>query len=250
MTTVNRWVLGALLFTALGSSSLIYAASVPGQGTWESTLQGRDLDGNAASFEAYYDTVLNITWLTNANGAGTVNWADANAWAAGLNIDGVTGWRLPETIDIGNDGCNFANAGTDCGYNVLTSTGEMASMFYDTLGNLAQFDSTGSPQSGSGTSNTGPFSNIQTSSVENRYYWSATALAGNSSTHAWIFDFGVSTTQSASLQSNSNNPGLSSFHAWAVRDGDVAAAVVPVPAAVWMFGSALGLLGWIRRKSA
>ena len=26
-------------------------------------------------------------------------------------------------------------------------------------------------------------------------------------------------------------------------------AVIPVPAAVWLFGSALGLLGWIRRKS-
>jgi hypothetical protein len=25
--------------------------------------------------------------------------------------------------------------------------------------------------------------------------------------------------------------------------------VVPVPAAVWLFGSALGLLGWIRRRS-
>lgn len=27
-------------------------------------------------------------------------------------------------------------------------------------------------------------------------------------------------------------------------------AVVPVPAAVWLFGSALGLLGWVRRRSA
>ena len=26
--------------------------------------------------------------------------------------------------------------------------------------------------------------------------------------------------------------------------------VVPVPAAVWLFGSALGLLGWVRRRSA
>jgi hypothetical protein len=27
-------------------------------------------------------------------------------------------------------------------------------------------------------------------------------------------------------------------------------AAIPIPAAVWLFGSALGLLGWIRRKAA
>ena len=26
--------------------------------------------------------------------------------------------------------------------------------------------------------------------------------------------------------------------------------VVPVPASVWLFGSALGLLGWVRRRQA
>jgi hypothetical protein len=31
---------------------------------------------------------------------------------------------------------------------------------------------------------------------------------------------------------------------------DIAASVVPVPAAVWLFGSALAGLGWIRRKQA
>ena len=27
-------------------------------------------------------------------------------------------------------------------------------------------------------------------------------------------------------------------------------AIIPIPATVWLFGSALGLLGWIRRKTA
>lgn len=43
------------------AASLAQAAPIPGQGTWETTLQGRDLDGNFGSFEAYYDTVLDIT---------------------------------------------------------------------------------------------------------------------------------------------------------------------------------------------
>lgn len=65
-----------------------------------------------------------------------MDWSTANAWAAGLNFNGLTGWRLPTVTDTGTPGCNFAYSGTDCGYNVDTATGEMASMFYDTLGNL------------------------------------------------------------------------------------------------------------------
>jgi len=39
------------------------------------------------------------------------------------------------------------------------------------------------------------------------------------------------------------------FFAWAVRSGDV--SVVPIPAAVWLFGSGLiGLLGVARRRKA
>jgi hypothetical protein len=35
-------------------------------------------------------------------------------------------------------------------------------------------------------------------------------------------------------------------YSWAVMDGDVGPAAVPVPAVVWLFGSGLGLLGWFR----
>lgn len=69
-----------------------YAVAVSGQGTWETTLQGRDLYGNSATFEAYYDTVLDVTWLADANATGFhMNWVDSNAWAAGLDVNGVTG---------------------------------------------------------------------------------------------------------------------------------------------------------------
>src|SRR3989344_3407437 len=104
----HRWVATALFIVASNLPTLVHAAAVSGQGTWESTLQGRDLDGNLATAEAYYDTALNITWLANANaGAGSIydngtsttdgrmTWANARAWAISLNPYGssITGWR-------------------------------------------------------------------------------------------------------------------------------------------------------------
>ena len=66
-------------------------------------------------YQAYYDTEADLTWLADANVNGAMNWADANAWTAGLDVDGVTGWRLPDTLQpdascgthhhIGDDYC-------------------------------------------------------------------------------------------------------------------------------------------------
>ena len=133
-------------------STAAHAAPVSGQGTWETTLQARDFDANPATIEGYYDTVLGVTWLADANANGTMTWDAANAWAAGLDFGaGIDNWRLPTMIDNGNDGCNYSTTGgTDCGYNVQTTTdsppypaatvySEMASLFYDTLGNLAYY---------------------------------------------------------------------------------------------------------------
>ena len=40
-------------------------------------------------------------------------------------------------------------------------------------------------------------------------------------------------------------------YAWAVHDGDVGAAVVPLPAAAWLFGTGLlGLIDMARKKVA
>jgi len=210
----------AIAFVSLSAQ----AVPVIGQGTWETTLEGRDLDGNPATYEAYYDTALKITWLADANAAGTtMTWDAANTWAANLDVNGVTGWRLPTMVDPGASGCDWAYTGTDCGYNVQTGSAattvysEMASLYYDTLGNLAYYDTSGTgPQSGWGLTNTGPFSNFQSN-----VYWSGLEYALSTS-RAWDFDF------YDGLQPNDFKP--SSFYALAVRPGDVSA--VPVPRSV------------------
>jgi hypothetical protein len=65
MNTISSVLFAAVLafLPVAGLQNTASAAAVSGQGTWETTLQGRDLDGNTTTFEAYFDTALDITWL-------------------------------------------------------------------------------------------------------------------------------------------------------------------------------------------
>lgn len=233
------------------------AVAVSGQGTWETTLQARDLDGNLTTAEAYYDTAQNITWLADANYGygsnydnadgntdGEMTWENANAWAANLNPydSGITGWRLPITVDVGNDGTTYPNyyQGVDAGYNITTHS-EMSHMFYVTLGDLAFTTIYGDyAQPGWGLTNTGPFLNMQPYT-----YWSSTDYVLDTN-FAWYFSY------YEGFQSYADKSGALS--AWAVHAGDIGVAIpssVPIPAAAWLFGSGLlGLLSVFKRKSA
>jgi hypothetical protein len=106
-----------------------------------------------AGGQAYYDDVLNITWLADANLAdtndfgvaginanGTMSWNTAQSWIGAMsaaNYLGSKNWRLPNIVDSGAPGCDWEFIGTDCGYNVDLGTGEMAHLFYNTLNNKA-----------------------------------------------------------------------------------------------------------------
>jgi len=80
------------------------------------------------------------------------------------------------------------------------------------------------------------FSNLQSSR-----YWSATDYP-TSALSAYVFNF-------SSGKQSFTTKNTTVFYAWAVHDGNVSA--VPVPAAVWLFGSGLlGLVGIARRKKA
>ena len=250
---------GTLLWSLQVSAAVVVD---PTRGTWTTTLQARYLDGDATP-DAWYDTVLGITWLANANaGAGTeydngtlptdgrMTWANANGWATqGLVYSGTWGtaehWRLPSMIDTGVLGCEaHAYSGTDCGFNVQTYDAgpppvhysELAHMFYTTLGNLAWRDTSGSgPQAGWDQLNSGPFSGL-----DRDYYWSGAEIYSD---NAWYlyFNNGLQANHSESYQS----------YAWAVHPGDVGSKVnpVPLPAAVWLLGSGLiGLLSLARPR--
>ncbi len=88
----------------------------------------------------------------------------------------------------------------------------------------------------------GPFVSLQP--TLNLYYLSSTE--SNNPTLVRVFSMYYGTNRAV------GKGGGARHYSWAVINGDVsgALATVPVPATVWLFGSALGLLGWMQRRVA
>lgn len=221
--------------------------------------------GDGAQAGLVYDFSQELIWLQDANYAktsgydwdGYMTWDAALAWAAGLDFGGYDDWRLwevtdtdgPDADDLGNDGRNDTQNladditvynGSDYGYNIDTDTSELGHLWYDTLGNLSYYDTSGNPQPGSDLKNTGPFDNFAVS-----VYWSGTMSVSGT---AWWFGTGAG-NQNYTDSYYIIYERLSERQAWAVRPGriDVASssvpgsAQVPVPGTLWLTG--LGLLG-------
>lgn len=231
----------------------VHAAAIPGQGTWESTLQARDIDHDG-KVDAYYDTSLNITWLADAYADGPPAgfpagrpirfWSEAHEWTYNLNVDGITGWRLPTVINdpsaltLGGRSCAdpASTMGSLCGFNSDPSQSELAHMFYVTLGNQALVSTSGEGQPGGGLSNTGPFSDLRPD-----WYWTETR-ANPVGKYVWMF------AMNSGAQFVTDPMDGIPYGAWAVHDGDIAAAVPEADTVLLAASGALVMAAWARTR--
>lgn len=179
-----------------------------------------------------YDSDQSLVWLdytyTNNNnwwGMGTKmsnigSYGVLNAITVTLNpgvsttIDWTTGWRLPVA---GTTPSPLMGEGDS----VQDTYSEMGYLYYQALGNTYK---------GSGSFNYGPFSNL----IRN-IYWLGTSHSGS---RAYVHNFNYGSLE--------NNPMTDYYFGIAVHPGSVSG--VPIPGALWLFGSGLiGIVG-IRRK--
>jgi hypothetical protein len=107
-----------------------------------------------------------------------MTWTNANAWAASLNVAGVTGWRLPGTLQPDTSCGNQTGGVPPQGFGFGCTGSEMGNLFYNVLGGVA-----GSSITTTHNANYDLFSNVQSN-----FYWSGTEFAPNTR-YAWHFFF-------------------------------------------------------------
>lgn len=248
--TISQKLIGKMIVMVAATAALpasLLAAQVPNQGTWETALLARDLDGNLGNGpEAYYDVKQNITWLADAfyvrtsqyspginygKGAPLI-WSHAKAWVDNLALYGITDWRLPKSFLAPGTACPNLTAGGSCGSNVIPESSEMAYMNHVILGNISYLSPQGTIASHSGLTNTGPFVNLLPGT-----YWSETETDYR---FAWAFNFNFGSQSAEVLKDNQAS------YVWAVLDGDRGTAISSVPEPSALLLSIVGI-GYIAR---
>ena len=223
-----RMLMGALLLCAAGAANA----------DWTEYLQGRDLDGNGTA-DAYYDAAMNVTFLGDANYAATVGfmvgvkhpdlqiklkdgqltWIEARDWLSTLSIGTVGGWRTSNTF--------YDNCPVETCSRFDESYETELTRLYDQLGG-----------------STGPFTNVMVDGLyltgnHNPYFqnstWMLTGFGGDP-----LMENHVVLAQEMLVYG----------YSWLTHDGDVGAAVSPVPepSTYAMLFAGLAAVGFFSRR--
>lgn len=205
-----------------------------------------------------YDNVLNITWLADANYAhtsgydsdGKMSWTQATSWAANLSYyDSVRDvayddWRLASATKMPS-GWNYQYS-----YSSTGPRSELLYMYYVNLGfkGYASAEHNVNPDYGifgngtTGGARDGVGPNGSIINLQSNVYWSGTESTdyppGFAAYMVYMFDGNSGIAEI-------NHPLYpTSFYAWAVRDGDVAAATtVPEPENLALLLGGLSVIG-------
>lgn len=199
-----------------------------------------------------YDTVLDVTWLQNANMAGIkMDWSTAVNWAENLTFGGFDDWRLPTLthslgpnndkdslqVTCGDGRFDMDASGCDFGWNSTSVTHELAYMFSVNLGNQPSIDALGRFNGLGGLNNVTSLSGHPVSflNVQSASYW-----YGNEYTAQDSFFFAMHTGGQFVLDKSTE------LFAWAVRDGDITTPQttttrIPEPSTLLLFAATVFL---------
>ena len=199
MNRYRIWWLGlvvGLVFTVPAGAELL--------GRLPATPGGTD-------YQAAYDDVLDITWVTDAGLSGVGTWPDQVAWAEGLSLGGANDWRLASMSVLAGVPTGRTESVVDCemATELDCRDNELGYMYYHYL--PPGSDIGGDNKTGTQTVGDVTLMNIQSG------YWSGTEIDLDG---VWTFRF-----------SNGNNVGVSKasvIAGWAVRDGDIGLLSDPV----------------------
>ncbi|MGE5450787.1 MAG: PEP-CTERM sorting domain-containing protein [Acidobacteriota bacterium] len=248
---------------------LLLAAHGPAQ----AALQGRDVDGVAANgYEAFYDTVLNVTWLADANYAktsgfhvnGAMSWDQAMAWAESLSFQGVSGWRLPHLAAINGVSLVYYspiladayNGHIDSGFNITSPRNELSYMYYVNLGLQGALNPEGvfQPTAGLNPSGSQPVPGLPGATISNfqsNMYWTD-VRDQDEFQKSWGF-----WTSSFVTGASGRDYRYHMHYAWAVHDGDafkiatpdpIPTPTVAEPATGWMMLAGFGVCAHLTRR--
>jgi len=187
-----------------------------------------------------YDSVQNITWLKNWDtNNGDMNWSTANAWAENLVYGGFSDWRLPTAHRADGRGECFVDPCTGIDSDGNLTRNEMGYLFYNYVGGkLGTLVTDPTGDTALEIANFALFTNLRADD-----FWSGSEYLADPGSDAWRFDM--------FLGRNGVESKFQTYHAVAVRPGDVAAsaAAVPEPQSLALALLALGAVVATRRST-